>query len=209
MGLLWDKIFIISLPAEKTRRGRIIQNLKALNFLDYEVFSAIKPEFKSIPEEHYCHMSKKYNKKYVVGACGCSYSHKEIIKLAKERNYKSFLVFEDDAVINKKILLILNNFIQQLGTRSWAMIYLGFKHKIKKQKQVSKNIVEAAGLYSTYGYIMHNSIYDFVINNMNKSGKEIDVFYCTKVHTKFPTYCMIPQMVKEGTGISSITGRKH
>lgn len=72
-----DKIFYINLNKRKDRREEIENELN--NFgLNYERFEAIEtPGF---------------------GIYGCGLSHMNVLKIAKERNYKNILILEDDFV---------------------------------------------------------------------------------------------------------------
>ena len=79
----------INLDDRKDRKDQIEKELNEKN-IKYERFPAIKHEN---------------------GALGCSKSHLNVIKLAKERNYNQVIIFEDDFefIINK------NEFIEELN----------------------------------------------------------------------------------------------
>ena len=70
-----DKIIYINLDHRTDRKKEIENELEKFNLKNYERFPAIK---------------------HINGAIGCSKSHLEIIKNAKQQGYKNILVLEDD-----------------------------------------------------------------------------------------------------------------
>lgn len=77
MSNLIDKVIYINLDKHVEKRNLIENQLKYFN-LDFERFPGV-----NVPD---------------AGFIGCAKSHLEVLKLARERNYKNVLIVEDDLV---------------------------------------------------------------------------------------------------------------
>jgi GR25 family glycosyltransferase involved in LPS biosynthesis len=71
-----DRVFFINLEKRTDRLMEIKEEFKKININNYERFNAI-------PTAGF-------------GILGCTKSHCEVFKIAKQRNYKNILIFEDD-----------------------------------------------------------------------------------------------------------------
>jgi GR25 family glycosyltransferase involved in LPS biosynthesis len=91
-----DKIFFINLDNRVDKREQIEKEFDKMNWTNYERYSGIStPDF---------------------GILGCSISHLNVLKIAKERNYQNILIFEDDfmflvskEVVNDNISKLFDN----------------------------------------------------------------------------------------------------
>jgi len=97
-----DKIYVINLPYRTDRKEQILNELKKVDALNVEIFSAIRPQEKLI-----LHWNKNYldplpnwytgnATTYRIGALGCLLSHVAIMKKALKNNYENILILEDD-----------------------------------------------------------------------------------------------------------------
>lgn len=120
----FDKIYIINLETRKDRRAEIAVQLKKINLsLNHPkvcLFKAVKPseagEFPSI------------------GARGCFLSHFDILKDAKQQQYKKVLIFEDDLDFIKHFNIQADLALQELITSDWGIFYGDYR--INKLKPV-------------------------------------------------------------------------
>lgn len=142
-----DKVMYINLDNRTDRKEEIEKELIKNNIV-FERFSAIKNDN---------------------GALGCSMSHLALIKMAKEKKYKSILIFEDDFefIINKdefhQEMDKLNNthFDVCLLSYSTTNLYKSdydFLYKIKDAQ-------------TTSGYIVLQHYYDSLISTWEESVK--------------------------------------
>lgn len=191
---LVDKIFVVNLDKRNDRWDKMKLQLEKHKITNYERFSAIEPSFENIPSSHYNNMNLEYPKmincdldKYRTGACGCKYSHVEIVKEAKKRGYKRIMVLEDDAEI-------INNIYELPVSFEMVMLAGTFYEKINP---VSPNYyLIKRGCLTTLGYILDESVFDLIINEATESGLEIDVFYRTYIHSREKTYIHNPHILR-------------
>lgn len=143
--------------------------------------------------------------KHSIGISGCSRSHYEIIKLAKEQNYKNVLIFEDDIkfTLERETFreTITNAFLDiQLKNLNVSMLYLGGNLKGMPESgkhehvRYGRNLFELIGCKTTHAYIVFENVYDTIINNYRKvnwndpgnwkgdNRYNIDFWYLTHIH---------------------------
>ena len=195
-------IFVINLKRRPDRWEHIQNVFKKYNITDYERFDAIDPIYEDIPESHYNMMNLSYPesigsdlKKYKTGACGCKYSHVEIMKIAKERKYKTVTIIEDDADIINDLIEIPDDFDMFMLAGTF------YQNPIA----ITPNINKIGWCFTTLGYIANESIYDNIIENANDSGIEIDVFYARFIQYKLNnTYIHNPHVLTSIKGFSDV-----
>jgi len=136
-----DHIFYINLDRREDRRELIEKELIKMDLISKaERFPAIE---------------------HVKGYVGCSYSHLECIKLAKERKYKNILIFEDDFefivtkdYFYKKMEILINE--------EWDVLFLSYKSK--KFKKIDENKLKFICTITASGYIIKEHYYDKLID---------------------------------------------
>ena len=221
----FDKIFVINLDHRTDRWNSIKKEFEEMGITNYERYSAVKPQFVQLPKEWYSRLVSpqrfvilgkneqgqilaRYNQDYICGSIGCKLSHYGIIKLAKERGYKNFLVFEDDVLFNitkDEVYKILQDAIKNLPT-NWDMLYLSGNH-MRPLTQITENLHRVSGTLTTHAYAMNSSIYDFALENMLNSGIEIDNYYWENIQTRGNSYTVKPTIVRQGAGYSDVLNR--
>lgn len=137
-----EKIIYINLNKRSDRRELIEKELDDFN-LSYERFEAIE-----IPD---------------LGSLGCGLSHLEVLKMAKEKNYKNILILEDDF----KFLVSKEEFENQLD--AFFKLELDYdicclSYGLKRYTPLENNIVnKILETQTTSGYIVNNKYYDKLI----------------------------------------------
>ena len=145
-----DKVIYVNLESRKDRRTEIETELNNYN-IDYERFNAVAtPDF---------------------GIIGCTQSHLEIFKMAKEKGYKNILIFEDDFMfvvskekLEEQIHLLFNSNETSGNTCKFDVCMLSYN--LIKSKECSdypflKKVLE---VQTTAGYIINESMYDKLID---------------------------------------------
>jgi len=145
-----DKIIYINLSRRVDRKEHIENQLNSFN-LDYERFEAIDmPNF---------------------GSLGCCYSHLNVLKLAKENNYKNILIFEDDFIFltdKDKFESSLNNFFNLNIEYDVLMLsYQLLQHNVTPYE----GLLSVKEAQTASGYIVNNHYYDVLINLYENSFK--------------------------------------
>jgi glycosyl transferase family 25 len=154
-----EHIFYINLDKREDRRKEIEDELLNLELFDKsERFSAI------------------YNTN---GGIGCSLSHLEILKMAKERKYKNCLILEDDfefLIYREDLDSLLNIFFSQIN--SYDVLMLGVNlpqtEKVNENENENKFILKLNSGQTTSAYIIHEKYYDLQIHLLENSIKMLE-----------------------------------
>jgi glycosyl transferase family 25 len=138
-----DKIMYINLNKRTDRREEIESELNKFG-LEYERFEAIEtPSF---------------------GLLGCGKSHLSVLKIAKERNYKNILIFEDDFtfLISKEVFeKKLSDFFSLNLPFDVCML----SYNLIKSEELENNVVnKVIETQTASGYIVNNHYYDKLIH---------------------------------------------
>ena len=140
-----DKIIYINLEKRNDRKTQIENELKLFE-IDAERYNAIE------------------NK---TGIIGCTESHLNILKLAKERNYKNILILEDDFtfIVSKKDFEDnLRQFFESKAGLDYDVCMISYyiiKHEELKEYKFINKIIEAQ---TASGYLVNCKYYDKLIN---------------------------------------------
>ena len=144
--------------------------------------------------------------KYKPGWKGCSASHLNCIKLAKERNYPWVLIVEDDCILSSNALQQFQSLLPYLWNNRdrWDIFYGGITSlKHKSRVEYSPPIYEVSG-YTTHFCLIHKSTYDSILNGHNKNileyNEPIDVYYAEN----FRIWTTTPFFAKQRHGKSDI-----
>lgn len=160
---LFDGVFFINLEHRKDRLSEIQPEIEKME-LNAERFEAIKTTY---------------------GAVGCMKSHLEILKIAKERGYRSVLIFEDDFmfVVDKE------TFWKELKTFEEKKIQydvLMLSHNTHKATVYDDQIYKLIETQTTSGYIAHSRVYDKLIELFEKN---IPILETTRAHEAHCDQC--------------------
>jgi len=195
-----DKIFCINLDSRTDRWQESIEEFKKLGIEDQvERISAanIQP-----------------------GIIGCTKSHYECIKLAKERNYKNILVLEDDVSFTAEALNVLNetfNQLEKLGLQ-FEMLYLGANLRGEDNRLIDSNLALIAAAKTTHAYIINSSVYDIILDTYancqwnasidwhytNPNRLNIDIFYMRMIQSRGNTYGVYPSVAEQRSSYSDL-----
>jgi glycosyl transferase family 25 len=123
------------------------------------------------------------------GAIGCSLSHINVLKLAKEQNLEHVLVMEDDIHFLKPELFI-NNINNFLSNHKNFDVLLIAGNNVGNYSIIDQNCVKIQECQTTTGYLVKNHYFDKLINNfengVNKLMKEpsLEKFYAVDQYWK-------------------------
>lgn len=154
-----DHIFLINLDKREDRLAEFMGEIEKVN-LDtdkFERFPAIyRPDLPSL---------------------GCTLSHLEVIKIAKERGYQNILIFEDDFtfLVNKhEFNSRLSNFFDKNLDFKVLMLsyYIYDTHPATKYDELISSISYAA---FASGYIVNQSCYDELIEHLSYGAKMLEL----------------------------------
>lgn len=193
----FDQIYYINLERRKDRNQECINELQKNNIIAKR-FAAI--DGKSIINPNW---------DYSLGAFGCLQSHLEIIKEAKNNKYNNVLILEDDVVFNDNMESDFEKYYNQLN-KEWDMLYLSGNHNRHIQnsfEKINDNIIKCNLTHTTHCYAVKNTVYDIIIDALNKTIVPLDVEY-TKIQKKLNCYAFNPSISTQREGYSDIENRK-
>jgi glycosyl transferase family 25 len=102
--------------------------------------------------------------KHNIGSIGCSLSHLQLLKFAKEQNYEHILILEDDIHFLKPELFIsnINNFLK--NHKNFDVLLIA-GNNVGNYTIIDKNCVKIQACQTTTGYLVKNHYFDKLINN--------------------------------------------
>ena len=162
----FDKIFVINLDRRGDKMKNIDTKLKKLE-IQYERFSAIDGKEFEFDSSKFVLGKGMIENKF---ALGCLMSHLEVVKIAKEKNYKRILIFEDDALISENI----NILIQKVRNKNWKLLYLGGSQYNWNVEFTEGEFYYIKKTLGTFAYAVDSSIYDDIIELLEKKYKSVD-----------------------------------
>ena len=134
------------------------------------------------------------------GVAGCRDSHLQVIQMAKQQKLSYVMILEDDLQFSQN-LYKLPEFPED-----WNMLYLG--------GTLTSNIgesndpwVKIKDCWTTCGYILHSSLYDKVIQDLQTYQDEVDRYYVEEIQHQYPCYLVNPIVVKQRNDYSDIEQR--
>lgn len=196
-----EHIFVINLDRRPDRLDLIDKQLKRFN-LNYERISAIDGNLLNPNPK----IGNGWNHK---GVAGCALTHRKIIEIAKERNYKNFLVIEDDTVFSDEFKNI-DSYIKQVPN-DWDVIYFTSLH-LSKPKNVNVNVFKSTHTLVTNMLAMNSKFYDVVLDNLpnkvEKLEKPIDILF-TDLQKNYNFYSLRPHVAWQDSIFSDIENKSQ
>jgi hypothetical protein len=151
-----DKIFVINLDIREDRLRGFLEETDRIGLSNVERFSAIyKPKTPCL---------------------GCTLSHLEVIKIAKERSYKNIIVFEDDF----QFLVSSETFYKNLEELfclniDFKVVMLAYGcNSSNTQTKVNDLISTTTDASNASGYIVNESCYDDLIECLTYGAKKLE-----------------------------------
>jgi len=102
--------------------------------------------------------------KHHIGAIGCSLSHLQLLKFAKEQNFDHILILEDDIHFLKPDLFVSNidNFLK--NHKNFDVLLIA-GNNVGNYTIIDKNCVKIQACQTTTGYLVKKHYFDKLINN--------------------------------------------
>ena len=117
------------------------------------------------------------------------------IKDAKKNGFDKILILEDDVVIS----LAANNRFKDYVSNTpddWDVLYLGGDYR------------DEGVIFQLSSYALNKSIYDYVLENMEKSGLEDDFFFVEDIQKNFKVVKMDPPVMVQSKNSSDIATQR-
>lgn len=133
---------------------------------------------------------------------GCNQSHLQIIENAKNQNYKSICIFEDDCYFDVQF----NDYLQKIFTSNicWDMLFLG--HCLSRKKNNKTEILCTMNqIYCTHAYCINSTAYNFLIERLKTLSIPIDHIYNRINHNEeLKILAVYPSIVEQVPNKSNI-----
>ena len=195
-----DGILCINLDSRKDRWFECVEEFKKLNIQN------LVQRYPAIPSK--------------IGIRGCTMSHVNCIKIAKEKKYKNVLILEDDIVFNTDIFYgVLFNTLKQLESKHlhYDILYLGANLRGNDNTLIDKNLAKIVSAKAAHAYIVNSHIYDTIIDaytnvnwdneytwtHENPNRMNIDVWYMN-IQKLGNTYGTYPAIADQRAGYSDL-----
>jgi hypothetical protein len=161
------------------------------------VCDAIDASSVVVPED-----SVKIGESGAAAVLACAKSHTSLLCFAKEREYEYAMIFEDDVILcdnfNERV-----KEIEKLNFE-WDMFYLGAHWgKPEDVSEMRYGLYRMNNVGGTYAYIIRNTVYDYVINNISPNFG-MDEFYASQVQPRFMCIGFVPFSVGHLDGFSDV-----
>lgn len=190
----FDKIYCINLDHRKDRWDDSVKELQKWGLLDeVERFNAINGK-DIITDNNFI------NK----GEMGILLTHKTIIEECVEKKYKNILIIEDDIEFTSEIDKI-DDYMSSIPEK-WDMIYFGGNHNThmgNKLNFVNDKILKLNMTYGIHCVAINNTIFDLIINLLDKQKKPVDVYY-SDIQKAYDCYGMHPSVALQRESFSDI-----
>ncbi len=124
---------------------------------------------------------------------GCTQSHLGIIRLAQSNGWPHVLILEDDCEFEPYTLPVLRRVAQQLQGQDWDMLYLGGTYKKGGRLQrFSANLDDAGRIRLGHAYLVHQRLYQRILDEAEGCGLPIDWYYSEKLHPQVRSFLVRP-----------------
>ena len=185
----FDNIYIINLKKRTDRLCHIKQELDKINCDIYTIYEAIDGSTLNV------------NTKIKKGNYALCLTTKNILKEAKEKKFEKILILEDDVIFKDKFNENFNNTIEHLPD-DWDLFYMGANH-MKPKIEYNDKIDKLTYSYAAHFLGVKNTIYDVIIENIDRGEIENDVLYAN-LQSYYNAYCSKKQHVKQLASFSDI-----
>ena len=154
-----EHIYYINLEQRPDRNEHILTELQSIKVTNAIRFNAI------------------LNK---CGALGCSKSHYELLKMAKEQNLPYIIILEDDITFKNPELfnsvldkVLTNHPIQE---SAWDVLLLGGNMPNTNNYEIDDLCIRTTQCLTTTGYIVKSHYYDTLLTNIKNGIKYLEKF---------------------------------
>jgi len=188
--------FVINLPSREDRLEDIAKEFEK-HGIDFTVWPAVDGKHLKINPN-----SKKANEYNAKGILGCMKSHYNLIQHAKINRYKYIAVFEDDILLS----VDFEERVNYLLSEDFDVAYLGGQFDRLGRDLIPadrKYIFKVCQVGGTYAYIIRNTVYDYILKNMNYNWG-VDQFYADRVQKEFNCIAFYPFGVLHLDGMSDV-----
>lgn len=139
------------------------------------------------------------------GDIGCTLSHLKVAQLAKERELRNYLVFEDDVELSADFTSDFAQVVKQLPL-DWDMLYFGGNHA-GGYISAAPNLVQVTKTYTTHAMAVNRHFFDKIIEVLGRRNDKVDVLIAS-LHATANCFCFMPHLAFQKPGFSDILNKQ-
>ena len=135
------------------------------------------------------------------GWVGCTLSHIDVILMGY--SHETFMVLEDDVVLDPTTNLVLEDAMSQLP-EDWDMLYLGCSPK-EPQVRYSDNLFKLNNAHVTHAIIWNgrpDGAFEYVLDHADEIEK-IDDYFATVIQPRFNCFVTYPMVALQNENMGS------
>lgn len=233
LSRFFDHVYLVNLQQHRGRKLRALEHLGKFGIYP-EVFEAtdgyISPsihKYKEYSEQDpgslvyfskFNSIEKKRGKRFIesAGAYGYIDTYIRILEEAKQKNYHSILIFEDDVLLT----LDFNNNLEALLSNlpeNWKFINLGSSqygwNSVDLERATMKGFYRPKQLDTcgSFAIAINKSVYDELIQLQNHFEAPFDHLPLGEIYNRYPNECFVayPNIVMPDVRSSSIRGSRN
>ena len=203
---VFDKVYCINLDKRTDRWKEVSTFFRKYN-IQVERFRAVDGNPMKWNQSRYLHAkATAFN-----GAMGCIASHLAIWKLAKQNNYKSVLIIEDDCDLEENFNNLFINRYAQVPS-DWDLLYFGGVHDTVNGRfspiKLTDTVVIGKKIITTTCYAIKNTVYDLAINIIERDlpapYTAVDGYLGAEIQPMCKTYAFQPVLAWQRASHSDI-----
>jgi len=200
------------------RAKNIYEQIQKNVFTNIKIFDAITPDtIKNYPEyykkyknQYYDFDAKTHDQLYEIRNLCLMISHLEIVKLAKEKNYESILIFENDFNIKN------SDYIKSIEIDfNYDIIHIGGYYMDEWLTPHTTNTKKITACNGSFGYIVNNKFYEKYIEITeskfcNLSGyAAVDGFLARTIYPFYDCFAFMPTLINTIPSFSTLTENSY
>lgn len=157
------------------------------------------------------------------GRAGCLQSHRRALLKAREKNWRTVLLLEDDAEFSPHFPALTEALTAALREHEWQVCYLGFTEPWAPGRQLAKlndtfALHQVHGCTTTHAYLVRETARDWILSQLPDETKvwswlathrAIDRWYQRQLGLRFPVVCVSPSLVNQSASASDIVAKAN
>lgn len=195
----FDKVYLINLDRRPDRLEKFNNEVLKYDLGTFERISAVDGYNLNISE---------YNTNLNNGELGLILTNLQIIKDAKDKNYKTILIIEDDCYFTDEIMNIQNYF--NYLPEDWDLLYMGGNHNLHMNAPppiyINEKVCRLHSTFTTHFVGIKSSIFESILSEFSMKNQPLDVLY-TDLQKKFNVYSFYPAIAKQIIDFSDIQNK--
>jgi|GEM_PF-1415296 len=187
----FDAVYCINLKESTDRYHKFLkeyENLNHPNLLRYEAVKGEELNIEGWPGN--------------LGSLGCRQSHINALKDGQSKNYRRFIVFEDDVIIPKSFKKKLTALLAEVGD-DWDMLYFYVENHFIRPHKITNGLYRLNNTLGMVGIAYNARCISTVINKLEKDLRWVDSAIAD-THTSLYVYAPEKSIVNHFKGYSTI-----